>query len=422
MAMGYSLLAICAMILAFRYLSSWSRSRKVWQETHLLPEDDETLAEIEGKTWPQLSVFEHVERGLKRNPHGPAVVCLMKQSASIQNLVAACSAATEENENNRLQCQFATPKLWSRDQGRPLSPDAVQHSRPRSPAQQGENATFTLTYTQLHRTALKVATGLLAVGVQPNTNMIMLIPNGAEYAILLWACILLRITYVNLDPGLLDISGFTLLKQTIQMIRPQLVVAPDSYSGKAVDVAISELGLPVPVRICLADSAGLSTGWKNIVAVAMHASSQGFSDHASIVSGARRHDMNRINSIMFTSGTSGIPKGCPQSVTAISHALHSQEWLIDSDSGAAQYALMQPHNSRGIAPAQTLQTWRAGGAVVLTGQSFRCDMQRAGCDQGHRPSWRELPCADPTNGARICHCACHTFSRPVVCEKNSDRR
>lgn len=52
----------------------------------------------------------------------------------------------------------------------------------------------------------------------------------------------------------------------------------------------------------------------------------------------------------------------------MSHVLHSQSWLIDSEAGAL--ALQQAHNSRGIALEQTLQTWRAGGAVVMTGQGF----------------------------------------------------
>lgn len=34
---------------------------------------------------------------------------------------------------------------------------------------------------------------------------------------------------------------------------------------------------------------------------------------------------------------------------------------------------MQAHNSRGIAPAQILQTWRAGGATALRGQGFDVD-------------------------------------------------
>ena len=59
----------------------------------------------------------------------------------------------------------------------------------------------------------------------------MLIPNGGEYTVFLWTCILLRITYVSVDPSILDISGFTMLKHTLQSIKPQLVVVPDAIAG-----------------------------------------------------------------------------------------------------------------------------------------------------------------------------------------------
>ncbi|KAF2691139.1 putative amp dependent CoA ligase [Lentithecium fluviatile CBS 122367] len=370
---SYLLLGIPCLILAIRYLFSLLHRTENPQDGQLPPQEGEQLAEVEGATWPQLSVFEHIERGLKRNPHGPAVICLMDQTASLQQLVATCSEEGEENEENRVSRfhnDTTTPKLWCKDRGQVHSLHEPEKTPPRSPTREEKAIAFTLTYTQLHRMALKLAAGLLAVGVQPNTRMIMLIPNGAEYPILLWACILLRITYVSLDPACLDISGFTALKHTLQTIKPQLVVAPDVVSGKAIEVAMSELELPQPVRICLSESASASPGWKSLAAVANHANTQGFVDETALISAARQDNPRRINSIMFTSGTSGIPKGCPQSVSAISHALHSQEWLIDPESGTARYALMQPHNSRGIAPAQTLQTWRAGGAVVLTGQGF----------------------------------------------------
>jgi acyl-CoA synthetase (AMP-forming)/AMP-acid ligase II len=331
--MFYLLLGISSLVFAVRHLLSRRRSVQNLRSVHIANETDENLAEVEGSLWPQLSVFQHVERGLKRNPDKAAVICLMEQSVNIQKLVATCSKESE-----------------------------LQRQEPNS---------FTLTYAQLHCTALKLAIGLLDIGVQPNTRMMMLIPNGAEYTILLWACLLLRITYVNIDPIFLDTPDFTALKQRLQKIKPQLVVIPDARHGKAIDTATSELGLPQPVKICLSSTVSVPTVWRTLVDVASRANSQDLMDEVSLLSAARCDDSTRINSIMFTSGTSGVPKACPQTVGAISHALHSQEWLIDPDSGVAKYALMQPHNSRGIAPAQTLQTWRAGGTVVLTGQTFR---------------------------------------------------
>ncbi|PCG96057.1 AMP-dependent synthetase/ligase [Penicillium occitanis (nom. inval.)] len=297
----------------------------------------EAAEDEEGSAWGRLSLFEYIEQGLKKNPDGPAVISMFQPAGFLNELIS---------NNERVLYQ--------------PSGDLYFYNRPLE-----QPSCLTLTYRQLHRTSLKFAAGLLAEGVQPNSTMVMIIPNGAEYTILLWACVLLRITYVSLDPALLDVSGFTQLKQLLQTLKPQIVVAPDVSGGRFLQVAMSELQLPRPIQICLSHS-GTAT-WKSLVDVAAKAAKFP-ADEFAIVSSARHDNPRRIHSIMFTSGTSGIPKGCPLLVSGMSHVLDSQAWLIDNEAGA--FAVQQPHNSRGIAPAQTLQTWKAGGAVVMTGQSF----------------------------------------------------
>ncbi|KAF2017039.1 putative amp dependent CoA ligase [Aaosphaeria arxii CBS 175.79] len=360
--MAYFVFQLVFLFFVVRYLFFQSKKPEAPVTQDDQAQETEKLAEIDGGTWKQTSVFEHVERGLKKNPDGPAVVCLFKQAESLRKLVAS-SGADRYNEAS----QDPVQSLWRKEQSTPPE----KKTPPTSPKKTDPN-TFTMSYMQLHLTALRLAAGLVSHGAQSNSNMLMLIPNGGEYTILLWVCILLRITYVSIDPSSLEITGFTALKHTLRTIKPQIVVVPDALSGRAIDVGMSELGLPQPIRLCLFDSDSVSSpkGWRSLNAIA-NSNKDSRAMEVSIELAARQdRDPKRINSIMFTSGTSGLPKGCPQSVSAISYALHSQEWLLDSESGASDYALMQPHNSRGIAPAQTLQTWRAGGAVVLTGQNF----------------------------------------------------
>jgi 4-coumarate--CoA ligase len=260
--------------------------------------------------------------------------------------------------------------LWGCDKKHPETPglDTTAASiRAHAVHPHKGSACLTISYKQLHRTALRLAAGILANGGRAGSRMVMFIPNGGEYAILLWTCILLRVTYVSLEPDLLDISGFTALKHMLKALRPQIVVVPDVATGRAIDVAVAELKLPQPVGLSLAACPGRPRAWKSLADVIDDAARHPVDEDA-VVGAARRDSPDRIHSIMFTSGTSGMPKGCPMRVGGMSHVLHSQSWLLDEHSGAA--ALMQPHNSRGIAPAQTLQTWKAGGAVVMTGQAF----------------------------------------------------
>ncbi|KAH8807228.1 putative amp dependent CoA ligase [Xylogone sp. PMI_703] len=294
-------------------------------------------SEIDGGLLEQnMSVFEHIEQGLLKNPNRPAVISMFQPANSLDDLV---SGEKENHEGCIGNSEFCNGSVQS--------------------------TCLILSYAQLHSTALKLAAGLLANGAQSDTTILMLIPNGGEYTLLLWTCILLRITYVSLDPALLERSGYTILKNILRMLKPQLVIAPDSLSGKAIEVAVTELQLPLPLRLCLSQSH--ISGWKSLFDVATDGLKSPF-DEASVVAAARKDSPKRIHAIMFTSGTSGVPKGCPQRITGISHLLHSQRWLINSEVGA--FAVQQAHNSRGIAPAQTMQTWLAGGTVVMTGQGF----------------------------------------------------
>jgi len=394
----------------------------------------DNVAEIDGGDWKQLSIFEHVELGLKKRPDGPAVICLFQPTPDLQELVGRFrggeahvgdvlstvpsdqSSAFLGQENERLGEHDGTgelnggisaqqtaplwhhqlalngingthetngvngangvngdqidkkPRLWDKAHN---GIDGLTATLTHKTISASSLPAFTLTYRQLHESALRLAVGLLTNGARPGTTMLMLIPNGGEYAILLWTCILLRITYVSVDPSSLDISGFTALKHTLQSLKPQLVVAPDAASGRAIDVAVAELELPQPIRLCLSRPSS-PFGWKSLVTIASDAARHPV-DEAALVLAAKHDRPSRIHYLLFTSGTSGVPKGCPLTVAGMSHDLHSQAWLVNSESGTAQLALQQAHNSRAICPLQTLQTWRAGGCVLMTGRGLRVD-------------------------------------------------
>ncbi|MCJ1247983.1 hypothetical protein MMC30_005198 [Trapelia coarctata] len=306
---------------------------------------DEHSAEIDGGPLVNTtSVFFHIEQGLRKNPHGAAVICMHQPADHLSALVPA---------DNEFQQQNGV--LWDKPQ------NGVNKQ------QNGSNRIkcLTLTYTQVHRAAQKLAGGMMANGAQPDSTVLMLIPNGGEYTLLLWTCIIMRLTFVCVDPSALDASAFTELRNTLRTLKPSLVVVPDAAGAKAVDIAVLELRLPPPVRICL--DSGTSNDWRSLLDLAADAPNSPV-DEDTLLEAARNDDLHRVHSILFTSGTSGSPKGCPLRVGGMTHVLHSQSWLIDKDNCAL--ALQQAHNSRGIAPAQTLQTWREGGAVVMSGKGF----------------------------------------------------
>lgn len=293
--------------------------------------NDEHLAEIiRGPLANTTSVFSHIEQGLHKTPHGVAVLCMHQPANRLSDLVPVDDECQRQNGGHR------------------------------------RSDCLTLTYSQLHRVALTLAAGMIANGARPSSTILTLIPNGGEYSLLFWSCIIMRLTFVALDTSALDASGSTKLRDFMETLKPGIVVVPNAAGARAVDDVIKYLGIRQPLRISLGGDA--SNGWKSLVDLADDASKSPV-DENTLLEDARNDDPHRIHSILFTSGTSaGRPKGCPQRVSSLTHMLHSQSWLINTSNCAL--VLQQAHNSRAIAPAITLQTWREGGTVVMSSASF----------------------------------------------------
>ncbi|OCT50003.1 putative AMP dependent CoA ligase [Cladophialophora carrionii] len=302
-----------------------------------------SLAEINGGYLPRMnSVFRHLEQGLSRNPDGLAVICLHQKAHHLFDILEPPKCKKCLTSGNLEDTSVSGPK-----------------------------GCLAITYEQLDRTAQKLAAGLVSAHARPGAStLLMLIPNGVEYALLTWCCVLLRITYVCVDPDIASVSGYRGLKDIMRSVRPSIVVTAGVTQAAALDIAIEDLNLPPPIRVSLDDDP--SKGWRSLRGLSIRGSSPGAAIDASKLREAAAHDdPNRINSIIFTSGTSGTPKGCPLRVASMCQILQSQSWLFNESNSAR--ALQAAHNSRGIAAFQTLQTWKAGGAVVMISKS--CDIQ-----------------------------------------------
>ena len=291
---------------------------------------DESWSEIAGGPLANTtSLFSHLEQGLRKSPHDAAVVCMHQPADHLSKMVPVEDEFWQRNSSPSIEC-------------------------------------LTLTYSQVHRAALLLAASMIANGVQPGSTILTLIPNGSEYSVLLWTCTIMRLTISSLDPSALDVSGNEKLWRLMEILKPGLIIVPDATGARVVDNAIEGLSLIKPLRILLDGEGNTSSDWKTMLALAADSPNCHIEEDA-LLEDARKDDPNRIHSIFFTSGTSaGQPKGCPQRTSSMTHVLHSQSWLMDTRGhNAAKLVLVQPHNSRAVAPALTLQTWREGATVVI---------------------------------------------------------
>ena len=358
----------------------WITSRK--SAYGRVPNIDQQLSEIDGGDLiNRASVYLHLEQGLAKSPNDPAIISLQQsrdelrdlESVSLKFHDASLGAANDALVGNG----FHTERTDKKRQGFKSSAKAVaQETKKLSLVSRrlntsrcqvnGHNEYLKLSYLQLHHMSQTLAAGLLANGVQPQSNTLMLIPNGVEYGLLLWTSVLMRTTFTCADPAVLKASDTDQLRDIIRTLKPSLIVVGDEQTANDVDTLVNDLNLAQPLRVCL-DTESAPKGWKSLVDIARYASTCPI-DMDDLLEDARNDDPSRVYWILFTSGTSGKPKGCPLRVRGMTHMLHSQSWLVEKET--SHRALQQAHPSRGICPAQTVQTWRAGGAVVMTTNGF----------------------------------------------------
>jgi acyl-CoA synthetase (AMP-forming)/AMP-acid ligase II len=287
------------------------------------------------------SVFSYLEQGLQRNRHGLAVICLHQPASHLSSILSIQQNLGQGNKDL--------------------------------------NDCLTINYDQLHQAAQRLAAGLASAGAKAESNMMMLIPNGGEYAILMWCCIIMRITYVCVDPDVHTVSGYKHLKDIMRSVKPSIVVTAGHAQAVAIDISVDDLRLSPPIRISIAED--VTPGWRRL---ATFTADVILKHPEKLLELARNDSPNRINSIIFTSGTSGTPKGCPLRVSSMCHILESQSWLVTEQN--SRRALQSIHNSRGIAPFQTLQTWKAGGATMMIKDSGNIEQMTAAL-RNHAPSF-----------------------------------
>ncbi|CAO2648471.1 Nn.00g077380.m01.CDS01 [Neocucurbitaria sp. VM-36] len=312
-------------------------------ETTTSTNDGVPLAEISGGPLSNAdSIFKHLERGLHRNSHAPAVICMHQAAGHFSQWL--------KDEDTSIELPSTDAKLVKKDY-------------------------LSLNYMQLLTMAQQLVCGWMKKGLKPRSTILICIPNGGEFCVLLWACILMRLTMVCMDPSILAAASYKDLRDALRSLKPSIIVVPDHVGAVSVDIAVQELCIARPFGMVLSENISYSK-WLSFSSFA--AATLSVEQTRTLMDEAREDDPRRIHSVLFTSGTSGKPKGCPLRVAGQTHFLRAWSWLLNEHN--SHRALQQAHNSRAIAPTQILQTWSTGGTVLMPSRSFHLEDTIAAID------------------------------------------
>lgn len=221
------------------------------------------------------------------------------------------------------------------------------------------------TFSELHHHAASFAVALHDYGLRSGQPIVVFLDSCAEFAIALWAAARLNVPFVPLDPRML--ANRVEVEHCLQLIKPAVLLADCGFTGVLQAILNSDFSHS-PLRISTSINDSLTTGWLPLPSLL---SEKDPVDTTSTLANIDERSVDvdgDVAFIVFTSGTSGLPKACPHSSRTLWAGSMGARWLrdIQPDHKLLQHLPM----SHVYAYVHTLGFWTAGASVVFPSRSF----------------------------------------------------
>lgn len=217
---------------------------------------------------------------------------------------------------------------------------------------------FSWTFRQLIEAAESVAAGFLDAGVRPGDVIALFIPNSAEWGVLLWACFRIGAVFAPIYPTALGRAEE--LEYLVGAFDPKVIMVNDETAARAYDQHCSR-----EIMLQLVCDGGTLPGWLSLSHLI---------PPTNIALPPAKSNPNAVAYILFTSGTTSFPKGCPLTVQNISaeitgyHAFYGSQW-----DPTARF-LVTSMCFGPICYLGCLNSWRGGGCIVIPSRYFSDDV------------------------------------------------
>ena len=163
------------------------------------------------------------------------------------------------------------------------------------------------TFRELNQYATLLAISLYSQGLCPQQTLATLLPNSAEFSIALLAAAILNVPLVPLDPR--SLTRPAEIQHQLKTINPVALLVSDEQRAESLD-RLEGTGIPKScLKILISGASTAVPGWLCLKELFMRVEQKNMS--TPIVPEFKAVDVeDDIALMIFTSGTSGLPKAC----------------------------------------------------------------------------------------------------------------
>jgi acyl-CoA synthetase (AMP-forming)/AMP-acid ligase II len=209
-------------------------------------------------------------------------------------------------------------------------------------------------YADLLIATERVAGWLQSQGCAQGQRLVVFLWNSTEWVLFFWVAARMRMTYIPLDPRSMEKSA----DEYMGLLQPSVLVAQNEEAAIILETSCSRLK---DVRIRISCNKVPSVSWTSLPALSpSQPAAQPF----------QNGDLpgQELSLIIFTSGTTSVPKGCPHTATNLWSETH--DWDPETNLSLVEKWLVHTPVSHVFAVNNSLRAWRNGASVVFASKSF----------------------------------------------------
>lgn len=212
------------------------------------------------------------------------------------------------------------------------------------------------TYAQLEAASERLASSLVAHGLCKGTALVVVLHKCAEWAMCLWAAARLGCPFVPINPAVATRAHE--LQYMLKFLDIGALIVHD-------DLIVKQISMNAPLQVqgigirLVAGGCG-ETDWE--------ASDDFLQIEDAPETEVEDQNMDNTALILFTSGTTSMPKGCPHSNGTIAGICHSAALNFELDENRKSCDVMPIFHLGGV--IESLPIWAVGGTVVFPNKQF----------------------------------------------------